>query len=535
MIKDGKILIAKSGDKLDNEIFLLPKMANRHGFIAGATGTGKTITLKVLAESFSELGVPVFLADVKGDLSGMIQEGQDSEDMLKRKERFGLNDNGFKYQKFPVNFFDIYQKGGIPLRVTISEMGPQLLSTILELNDTQADVLAVVFKIADDQKLLLTDTKDLKAMLNYVSENGDEFKAEYGNIAPQSVAAIVRSIVALESEGADIFFGEPAIAVSDLFSNDTIGKGMINILDSSSLINKPRLYSAFMLYLLSELFEVLPEVGDLDKPRIVFFFDEAHLLFDSADKSLVEKIEQMIKLIRSKGVGVYFISQSPKDIPDGVISQLQNKIQHALHAYTPAERKALKSAAEAFRENENFDTEELLEKLGTGEAVVSTLDEEGVPTVAEHGFILPPESKMGQCDEAAKDQSIKLSNLYLKYNTASDPESAYEFLMRKASEEEAAAEKAKLEAERAKQAEKEAKEAAKEAEKLAKEQAKLEEKRQKELAKSIKSVGNTAVGTIGREVGNALGSTLGGKFGKKLGGNVGASLARNLFGTLFKR
>ncbi len=515
MIEDNKIFFAKAGKELEKDIYLLPNKANRHGFICGATGTGKTITLKVLAESFSKLGVPVFLADVKGDLSGMIQEGKDSDDMIERKKRFKIEDT-FTYEKYPVNFFDIFQKGGIPLRTTISEMGPQLLSTVLGLNDTQSDVLAVTFKIADDQELLLTDTKDLKAMLNYVSDHHDELKDDYGNMAPQSIAAIIRAIVALEGEGADIFFGEPAINVSDLFLKDTSGKGYINILDSSSLINRPKLYSAFMLYLLSELFEVLPEVGDLDKPRIVFFFDEAHLLFDNADDSLLEKIVQMIKLIRSKGVSVFFITQSPKDIPDGVMSQLGNKIQHALRAYTPAERKALKVAAESFRENPEFDTAELLETLGTGEAIVSVLDEEGIPMMAEHAYILPPSSKMGQADESEVEKAIKVSDLFIKYNTPSDPESAYEFLERQKIQE------ANEEIQ------------AKEAAKAQKELEKAQAKQAKEIQRSIKSVGSTAAGTVGREIGNALGGAFG-KFGKKLGGNVGASLARNLFGTLFKR
>ncbi len=513
MIKENNVYFAKAGEKLDKELYLLPKMANRHGFICGATGTGKTITLKVLAESFSSLGVPVFLADVKGDLSGMIEAGEDNEDMQKRIAKFGLED--FEYKSFPTAFFDIYGTNGIPLRVTISEMGPQLLATILDLNETQEAILSVAFKIADDQDLLLVDTKDLKAMLNYISEHADEFEKDYGLIASQSIAAIVRSIVALENEGADTFFGEPGIDVRDFF-NTNDGKGYINILDSSKLINSPKLYSAFMLYLISELYETLPEVGDLDKPRIVFFFDEAHILFENASKDLLKKIEQMVKLIRSKGVGIYFVTQSPKDIPDGVISQLSNKVEHALHAYTPNERKALKVAAESFRENEEFDTEELLDKLGIGEAITSMLDEKGVPTIGEHAFILPPQSKMGQADKSLIDQCIKTSNLYLKYSEANDPESAYEFLTRLAKEE---SEDAALKEEIAKEEKAKAKRKAHQVD---------------ALEDGIKSVGKTAMGTIGREVGNALGANFG-KFGKKLGGNVGASLARNLFGTLFKR
>ena len=401
-------------------------MANRHGFICGATGTGKTVTLKVLAESFSAMGVPVFLADVKGDLSGMSQPGQDSADMQDRAKRFGLAEDGFAYQGFPTQYFDIYGKRGIPLRTTVSEIGPQLLAGILGLNKTQADILSVVYKLADDENLLLCDTKDLKAILQFASENAAALESEYGRIAKQSVAAIVRAIVALEGEGADQFFGEPAINVADFFTTDPSGKGTINVLDSSSLINQPRLYSAFMLYLLSELFEVLPEVGDMDKPRSCFFFDEAHLLFDSASSELMEKIEQMIKLIRSKGVGVYFITQSPGDIPDAVASQLGNKIEHGLRAYTPAERKVLKAAAESFRENPAFDTMELLAQLGTGEAVVSMLDEKGVPGVAQHVWVLRPKAIWACWTTPARPGRQDLQPLP-QYSAAADPDSAFEF------------------------------------------------------------------------------------------------------------
>lgn len=517
MILNHSILFAKTGNDHTQEIYLNPKMANRHGFIAGATGTGKTITLKVLAESFSALGVPVFLADVKGDLSGFIQPGLTSDDMDKRIAKYHLDQTDFKFQSFPAQFFNIYGNKDIPLRTTISEMGPQLLSSILNLNDTQSDVLSVVFKIADDQSLLLTDTKDLKAMLNYVGDNAAQFKADYGNIPSQSTAAITRAIVALESEGADTFFGEPAINVTDFFTTSPNGYGQINILDSSELINKPRLYSAFMLYLLSELYETLPEVGDMDKPRLVFFFDEAHLLFDKADEALIERIEQMIKLIRSKGVGVYFVTQSPSDIPDAILAQLGNKIQHALRAYTPKEKKAIKACAESFRENPEFDTEELLQNLGIGEAIVSTLQEDGVPSMAQHAYILPTQSLMGAADPAAKQQAVNSSNLFIKYSAATDPDSAYEFLNRMAISQQQQADALKAQ----QQAEKEAK--------------KAQAAQQKAMSKAIKSVGNTASGTIGREIGNMLGATFGGSFGKKLGGNVGASLARNLFGTLFKK
>ena len=326
----------------NEEICLLPGKANRHGLIAGATGTGKTVTLRVMAEAFSEMGVPVFLADVKGDLAGMMAPGIDSEDMQARIERFNLKENGFFYQGYPVTFWDIYGQNGIQLRTTISEMGPLLLSRIMKLNELQTNILSIVFKIADDNGLLLIDTKDLKAMLNHVNSNHKEYEAQYGKMSPASIAAILRAVVALEIDGGEVFFGEPGLNIYDLLTTEG-GKGMINILDSESLINNGRLYSTFLLWLLSELFEMLPEVGDPEKPRMVFFFDEAHLLFNDAPKTLLEKIEQVVKLVRSKGVGVYFCTQNPKDVPDGVLAQLGNKIQHALHAYTPAERKAVRS------------------------------------------------------------------------------------------------------------------------------------------------------------------------------------------------
>lgn len=535
MLSDGKVYFAKTGENLADKIYLLPKMANRHGFVCGATGTGKTVTLKVLAESFSEMGVPVFLADVKGDLSGMIHPGTDNEDMIARKQRFGLSADGFAYKSYPTAFFDIFGQRGIPLRTTVSEMGPQLMSSILELTDTQSDILSVIYKIADDQNLILCDTKDLKAMLQYAAENSKEFELEYGRIAKQSVSAIVRAVVALEAEGGDIFFGEPALNVADFFATDTSGMGTINILDSSSLINKPRLYSAFMLYLLSELFEVMPEVGDPEKPRIVFFFDEAHLLFKSASGALMEKIEQMIKLIRSKGVGVYFITQSPGDIPNSVMAQLGNKIEHALRAYTPAERKVLKAAAASFRENPAFDTEELLAALGTGEAIVSVLDEKGIPQIAQHAYILPPQSRMGMISDEERAQAVKLSNLYLKYNTPVDPDSAYEFLERRQQQLLTEEEQAKA----AEAAEKERLKAEKEEEKARikaeKEAAKEAEREKKLVAKSVQSVASTAVGSVGREIGHIFGKKVGGSFGKTIGGNIGASLGRNILGTLFKR
>ena len=531
MFYENKLWIGYSeGEK----VFIEPKMANRHGLIAGATGTGKTITLKVLAESFSDAGVPVFLADIKGDLSGMCRNGVDSEDMQKRIAKFGLAECGFNYQKYPSVFWDIYGEMGIPARTTISEMGPLLLSKLMDLNDTQADILTVVFKIADDQNLLLIDTKDLKAMLQYVADNNDEFSAEYGNIAKQSVNAILRGVVALEAAGGEDFFGEPALNLSDWFMPMAMGKGTINILDSRKLVNDSTMYATFLLWLMSELFETLPEVGDLDKPRMVFFFDEAHLLFKDISKALKSKIEQVVKLIRSKGVGIYFITQSPKDIPDEILAQLGNKVQHALRAYTPAEEKAVRSVAESFRANPDFDTYEVLMALGTGEALISTLDEKGIPTVVKKCNVLPPQSMMGPITDEEKKQEILINNLYLKYQNEEDRDSAYEFFQRMTKEAEIqAAEEA------------EAKEAAKiqeiEAKKRQKEEAALEKKRQKEEEKAMKEynaakkrVASSAASTIGREVGNLIGKSVGGSFGKKLGGNVGASLARNILGTFLK-
>jgi DNA helicase HerA-like ATPase len=524
MLKDGKIWVANN--EKGEKVFLLPKMANRHGLVAGATGTGKTITLKVLAEAFSDMGVPVFLADVKGDLSGMVQEGLDSEDMQSRIKRFGLDEAGFSFQKYPVTFWDVFGKQGIPLRTTVSEMGPLLLARILGLNDLQKDILTIAFKIADDNDLLLIDTKDLKALLKYMSDNRNEFAADYGNISPVSVAAIVRSIVALEMDGADKFFFEPALNIRDWFTTGEGGKGMINILDSTSLINNGKLYATFLLWMMSELFETLPEVGDLDKPKMVFFFDEAHLLFDDVPKLLMDKIEQVVKLIRSKGVGIYFVTQNPRDIPDGVLAQLGNKIQHALHAYTPSDMKAVKAAADSFRVNPEFKTADVIQELGTGEAVCSLLDETGTPTMVERVFILPPQSLMGGISESVREKEIKQSVLYSKYFEPEDPDSAYEFLERKGLADAEAAAKLKAEAEAAKAKEKEEAAAAK-----AKEKEEAAEAKKKKQA--AKSVGNAVVGTLGREVGKTVGGKFG-KFGKTLGGNLGASLGRGILSTLFK-
>ncbi len=524
MYKDGKIWIANNEE--GKEMFLLPKMANRHGLIAGATGTGKTITLKVLAESFSDMGVPVFLADVKGDLSGMVLEGKDSEDMQKRIQKFGLAEAGFEYKKYPSVFWDVFGEKGIPLRTTVSEMGPLLLSRILGLNDLQSDLLSIAFKIADDQELLLIDTKDLKAMLNYMSESRNELAADYGNISPVSIAAIVRSVVALEMAGADKFFFEPALDIHDWFKAGPDGRGMINILDSTSLINNGTLYATFLLWMMSELFETLPEVGDLDKPKMVFFFDEAHLLFKDTPKHLMDKIEQVVKLIRSKGVGIYFVTQNPRDIPDGVLAQLGNKIQHALHAYTPSDMKAVKAAADSFRVNPAFKTADVIQELGTGEAVCSFLDETGTPTVCEKVKILPPQSFMGGIDDMTRNREINNCAFYDKYFEPHDPDSAYEFLQRKGIADAEAAAKLKADEEARKAKEKEEAAAKKQEEK---EKAAADRKKRQ----TAKTIGNSVVGTVGREVGKSVGGKFG-KFGKTLGGNLGASLGRGILSTLFR-
>ena len=531
MYQDRKIWIGTSGEE---KVYIYPKMANRHGMIAGATGTGKTITLKVMAESFSSCGVPVFLADVKGDLAGMSNVGTMNENVQKRVDAMGLAEAGYKFDSYPTTYWDIYGEKGLPLRTTISEMGPLLLSRIMDLNDTQSDILTILFKIADDEQLLLIDTKDLKSMLQYVAEHSKEYSLEYGNISKQSIAAIIRAVVALESEGAEFFFGEPALNIADWFCRDCDGKGTIQVLDCQKLINNPTMYATFMLWMMSELFETLPESGDKDKPKMVFFFDEAHLLFKGAPKALLQKIEQVVKLIRSKGVGIYFITQNPKDIPDDVLAQLGNKVQHALRAYTPTEQKAAKAAAQSFRVNPEFDTYETLVSLGTGEALISVLDEEGIPTVVKKCDILPPQSQMGAIDDGERASKIKDDMLYMKYNQEMDRDSAYEFLQRKNLSEVEAEAKAAEELAAAKAAEKAAAEKAKLDAKAAQQKEKEAAAKKKQVGKAVKSVASSAAGTIGRQLGNEIGESIGGSFGKKLGGNVGASLGRGILSTLFK-
>lgn len=419
---EGKIWVG-TGEK---PVCLLPQMANRHGLIAGATGTGKTVSLKVLAEGFSEMGVPVFLADVKGDLAGMVQVGTHSDAIGKRLVECGVP--SFEYRAFPTEFWDVFGKKGHPVRTTVSEMGPVLLSRLMGLNETQSGVMSIIFRVADDENMLLLDLKDLKAMLAYVGEHAKEYTMDYGNVSMASIGAIQRAVAMIEDEGGNKFFGEPALNIADWMRLDESGRGVINILAADVLYRKPRLYSTFLLWMLSELYELLPECGDLDKPRMVFFFDEAHLLFDDCPKALLETLEQVVRLIRSKGVGVYFITQNPCDIPMSILGQLGNRIQHALRAYTPLDQKAVKTAAMTFRANESFDTAEAITTLKTGEALVSFLDADGAPCVVERATILPPQSAMNAIDEKTRAECMENSAFYGVYDTLIDRVSAYEML-----------------------------------------------------------------------------------------------------------
>ena len=418
------------GGGKDGDVALRLRMANRHGLIAGATGTGKTVTLQVLAENFSRAGVPVFMADVKGDLSGIARPGAGNDKIEKRLKTLKIKD--WSARACPVVFWDLYGDNGHPVRATISEMGPLLLSNLLELNDTQEGVLYACFKIADDQGLMLLDLKDLRTLLSYVAENAKDFQKDYGNMSTTSVAAIQRSLLVLEEQGADRFFGEPALKLEDIMQVDFSGNGVISVLDATRLLPKPRLYATFLLWLLAELFEQLPEVGDADKPKLVFFFDEAHLLFDNAPKALLEKIEQVVRLIRSKGVGVYFISQSPLDIPEDVLGQLGHRVQHALRAFTPKDQRAVKAAAQTFRANKSFDVEAAITELGTGEALASVLDEKGSPTPVARILVRPPESRIGPLTDAERKEQLAKSPLKGRYDQAVDRESAYEILKQRA-------------------------------------------------------------------------------------------------------
>ncbi len=417
------------------------KMANRHGLIAGATGTGKTVSLQVMAETFCQAGVPCFMADMKGDLSGISQAGKMSGFIEKRMPEFGVENPEF--QPCPVRFYDVYGEQGHPMRATISQMGPQLISRLLDLNETQDGVLNIVFRIADERGLLLIDMKDLRAMLDYVAKHAKEYTSKYGNVSTASVGAIQRALLQLENQGADKFFGEPAFDIYDLIQTEG-GKGVMSVLAADKLMMQPKLYSTFLLWLLSELYSTLPEVGDLDYPKLVFFFDEAHMLFEGTSKALLDKIEQVIRLIRSKGVGIYFITQSPTDIPENILGQLGNRVQHALRAYTPKDQKAVKTAADTFRANPKFKTDEAIMNLETGEALVSFLDEKGAPQMVERAKVLFPLSQIGAITEGQRLDAIKQSRIYGKYDNAIDRESAFEVLL--AESEKAVAEQAEMEA-----------------------------------------------------------------------------------------
>lgn len=487
-------------------------MANRHGLIAGATGTGKTVTLQVLAETFSQAGVPCFMADMKGDLSGISQVGKMSGFIEKRCAEFGIENPGFG--SCPVRFYDVFGEQGHPMRTTISRMGPQLLARLMELNETQAGVLNIVFRIADERGLLLIDLKDLRSMLDYVSKNAKEYTTTYGNISSQSVGAIQRALLMIESEGGDKFFGEPDFDIYDLLQSEQ-GKGMLSVLAADKLMLNPKLYSTFLLWLLSELYSTLPEVGDMELPKLVFFFDEAHMLFNDTSKALVDKIEQVVRLIRSKGVGVYFVTQSPSDIPENILGQLGNRVQHALRAFTPKDQKAVKTAAETFRTNPSFKTDEAIMELQTGEALVSFLDEKGAPSVVERAKVLFPLSQIGAVTEGQRLDIIKQSRIYGKYDKSVDRESAFEVLMAEAEKAFQVAEQEKQEQERQV---KEAKEAA--------EKAKEEVKKSKKkgwLSTFFGAIIGAIVSAFGRVIGNSVGKAVtGGSSKKSSTGGVGS-------------
>lgn len=499
------------------EVCLVPKMANRHGLITGATGTGKTVTLQTLSETFSNMGVPVFAADMKGDLSGVAKIGGNKESVNKRVDGYNLKEKGFNYQSFPVRFWDIFGDQGHPIRTTITEMGPLLLERLLQLNETQGAILTMAFRIADDNNLLLLDLKDLQKMIQFIGDNRQEFTTTYGNISPASIGAIQRSLLRLESEGADKFFGEPNLNIYDFIQTEQ-GRGVINILAADKLMNSPRLYTTFLLWLLDELFDSLPEVGDLEKPKLVFFFDEAHLLFNDMPKSLLEKVEQVVRLIRSKGVGVYFCTQNPADIPVTILGQLGNRVQHALRAYTPNDQKAVKAAASSFRANPAFDTEQAITELNTGEALVSFLDEKGAPQMVQRANILPPEGQIGPITPGERAQIINSSLLYGIYENTVDRESAFELLSQKQEllEEErqrALDEKNRLAEERAEA--KRIREEQREADRLRREEQKRRKEERGLLGEMLDQVGKSAKRQISNE--------------------ISRTITRGLLGTLFKK
>jgi len=506
------ILVAKRTTDL-SELFLLPRMANRHGLVAGATGTGKTVTIQSMAECFSERGVPVFLADVKGDLAGISQPGGDNPKVAERVQQLGLTD--FTPTGFPVMFWDIFGVQGHPVRSTVSEMGPVLLARLLGLNDTQTGVLYIAFKYADDNGLLLLDLKDLRALLQHVGKNAKAITTEYGNVSAASIGAIQRGLLALEESGGDRLFGEPALILADLMRIDKEGRGYINILTADKLMQSPTVYATFLLWLLSELFETLPEVGDLEKPNLVFFFDEAHLLFSDAPDALQEKIEQVVRLIRSKGVGVYFISQNPLDVPDVVLGQLGNRVQHALRAFTPRDQKAVRAAAETFRANPELDVEAVITELGVGEALISFLDEQGTPGIVQRSFVVPPRSKIGPIEPVFRTKIVNWSPIQGTYDTLVDRQSAYELLRDKAAQ----AAEAETEADLAEQ--------------QAKEETRLEKQWHKDAALTERSPRSSAKSKQ-LDAGDLF-ADVAVETAEEFGRSAGRSLIRGLLGTLTGR
>lgn len=496
------------------EVCLIPKMANRHGLITGATGTGKTVTLQTLSETFSEMGVPVFAADMKGDLSGVAKIGGNKESVNKRVDGYNLKDKGFEYKPFPVRFWDVFGEQGHPIRTTVTSMGPLLLERLLGLNETQGAILTMAFRIADDNNLLILDLKDLQKMLQFIGDNRKDFTTKYGNISPASIGAIQRGLMRLESEGADKFFGEPDLEITDFIQTEQ-GKGVINILAADKLMYSPRVYTTFLLWLLDDLYETLPEVGDLEKPKLVFFFDEAHLLFNDMPNSLLEKVEQIVRLIRSKGVGVYFCTQNPADIPQTILGQLGNRVQHALRAYTPNDQKAVKVAANTFRPNPKFDTEEAITQLNTGEALVSFLDEKGAPQMVERANILPPQGQIGPITAGERDQIIRSSLIYGVYEQLIDRESAYEILSQK---QDLLAEERRMAAEEKERIriQKEEEKAAREAERVKRAEARKRKEEQGILGDLLEQVGKSTSRQISYQIGKTITrGLLGGLFGKR--------------------
>ncbi len=539
MVKDGKILIGAG----DNPVYLIPRMANRHGLIAGGTGTGKTVTLKVLAEGFSQMGVPVFLADVKGDVSTLAFPGSMSSKTQERLEKIGVTPQEFEMTGFPLRFWDVFRDNGLPVRATVSDLGPLLLARLMNLNEIQQRTLNVAFHVADDMGWEILDYKDLREVLAVIGEERQNLATQYGNVSLQTIGVIQGALLELEDQGADFFFGEPDLNIEDWMRTDENGMGMINILHCVELIKSPLLYATFMVWMLGELFEHLPEAGDLDKPKLVFFFDEAHMLFSDAPKAMIDKVAQVVKLVRSKGVGVYFITQNPSDIPNEVLSQLNNRIQHALRAYTPADQKAVKAAAQSFRANPKFKTEEAISNMGTGVALVSTLDEDGAPTIVEVATIAPPQSCFDPMTDAQREANICADDLYDKYYETVDRISAYELIQELReerekeaeellAEQEAEAQRLKEEKEAEKQrereekaaqreAERKAREAEREAERKAREKEREEERKRKQKEREKEAAQKRAIKTVERTT-------------KSVGREVTKSISRGILGTKSK-